>query len=226
MTDTNAPGSPQPAPPSPAPSGTPGSTNPDTRVIHTVLEDGHPVCIRTIRPGDEGLMRKGIERMSPQSRYLRFFSGARMPPDWVIDRLLDADGDRHIAWGALDRGPASGRGIAEKAVGSVHAFRDAEHPDCAEFSVAVLDEYHGRGLGKLLTATILLDAMEEGITSFQVDTLGENASAIDFTLSLGGSSHGVGGTTRSFQLDVAEAVARLRAECDPPGIAKVFAAFD
>ncbi|ABC63740.1 hypothetical protein ELI_08240 [Erythrobacter litoralis HTCC2594] len=193
--------------------------------MHTVLEDGEAVCLRTIRPGDEARMREGIAKMSPQSRYLRFFSGARTPPDWVIERLLDADGDRHLAWGAIAT-DAPG----EPAIGAVHVFREEDDPQCAEFSVAILDAWHGRGLGKLLTATILLDAQEEGIEAFHVDTLAENRRAIEFTLSLGGKAQArdgaPDGTTSGWMLDVAGALAVLKEECDPPGIAAVFAAFE
>ena len=208
-----------PAPP-PPPQAAPAPA-PDGRVIHTRLEDGEAVCIRFIRPDDEAQMRAGIAQMSARSRYLRFFSGARVPPDWVIDRLLDADGHEHLAWGAI-----ASDAPGQPAVGAVHAFRDPDDAGSAEFSVAVLDDWHGRGLGKLLTATILLDAREEGIAAFHVDTLAENRTAIDFTLSLGGKALSQDGTTSGWTLDVAGALEVLRRECDPPGIAEVFAAFE
>lgn len=191
---------------------------PDT--IRTRLADGSPVCIRRIRPADEALMRAGIERLSPRSRYLRFFSGGKLPPDWVIDRLLDVDGHRHLAWGALECG---GSGEAEgEAIGAVHAFRTEAEPECAEFSVAVLDAWHGRGLGRLLTATILCEAHAQGIRAFHVDTLTENAGAIEFVTSLGGRGSGADGITRSFRLDVDGALAILRRACDPPGLRAIF----
>lgn len=189
--------------------------------INTALEDGTPVCIRRVTSDDEALLRAGIERMSPRSRYLRFFSGMRTPPDWVIDRLLDVDDHTHLAWGAIHLTSED-----QPAIGVVHAFRDKDDPDCAEFSVAILDDWHGLGLGKLLTATILLDALEEGITRFHVDTLAENRSATSFTQMLGGVGKGSADMTRGFDLDVAEAIRRLRDQCDPPAIASVFAAFD
>lgn len=188
--------------------------------IDTALEDATPVCIRRVTPADEMLMREGIERMSPRSRYLRFFSGMRTPPDWVIERLLDADGEKHLAWGAIDLSKQE-----RPAIGAVHAFRDENDPDCAEFSVAIVDDYHGLGLGKLLTATILLDAREEGIRRFHVETLSENHSAASFTRMLGGVGSGSVDMTRGFVLEVEEALARLRDAADPPGIASVFAAF-
>ena len=185
--------------------------------IHTDLENGNPVCIRTIREDDREMMRVGIERMSQRSRYLRFFSGARTPPDWVIERLIAADGHDHLAWGAIDMA-----GDDKPAIGAVHAFRDEEDDDCAEFSVAVIDDYHGLGLGKLLTATILLDARDEAITEFAVSILADNQSALDFTRSLGGTYQGSERGVMEFVLNVETAIERLREECDPLGMAEVF----
>ena len=188
--------------------------------IHTRLENGHPVCIRQIREDDAELMRAGIGQMSDRSRYLRFFSGARTPPDWVIERLTEVDGHDHIAWGAIDHARED-----KPAIGAVHAFREEDDPDSAEFSVGVLDAYHGLGLGKLLTATILLDARAHGLREFSVNILGENASARDFTRSLGGEYERMEDGVMTYDLDIDRAIAALRTECDPPGMAEVFAAF-
>ncbi len=193
---------------------------PHPQAIHTALADGRAICIRRIGPGDEARMRAGLARMSKRSLYLRFFSGMAVPPDWVIARLLDADSHSHLAWGALDTERAD-----SPAIGAVHAFRDAARPTCAEFSVAVLDEYHGRGLGKLLTATILHEARAQGIAGFRVHVLAENRSALDFTRMLGGRHAGTGDGAHQYHLEVDEALARLRAACEPAGMAAVFARF-
>ena len=70
-------------------------------VIHSRLNDGTAVCLRTITPDDGPLIRDGVARLSAESRYLRFFSPASSLPDAVIDRLVDVDGYDHIAWGAI-----------------------------------------------------------------------------------------------------------------------------
>ena len=51
--------------------------------------------------------------MSPRSRYLRFFSGGASPPDWVIERLLDADGTTQL------EGAVNGRLLV---AGKEHSF--------------------------------------------------------------------------------------------------------
>ncbi|MEM7687502.1 MAG: hypothetical protein AAF291_00640 [Pseudomonadota bacterium] len=66
-------------------------------IIETILNDGAPICIRRVRPDDEHRLRDGIARRSEQSRYFRFFSGMKIPPSAVIDRLVDVDGYDHIA---------------------------------------------------------------------------------------------------------------------------------
>lgn len=189
--------------------------------IHTRLENGLPICIRTIEASDEARMRAGIARMSPRSRYLRFFSGAAAPPDWVIERLIEPDGHLHLAWGAIDTAAPG-----QPAIGAVHAIRPREGDASAEFSVAVIDDYHGLGLGKLLAATILIDAQAEGLTEFRAHTLAENRRAIDFVKNLGARLVSHDGGTYEYAFAVADALARLRAGCDPPGIAAVFSALD
>ncbi|MCT2559155.1 GNAT family N-acetyltransferase [Tsuneonella sp. YG55] len=196
------------------------SARPDERQIHTRLEDGTRVCIRTIRPDDEARMREGIARMSDRSRYMRFFTGVRVPPPHVIDKLLGADGDQHIAWGAIASDLPG-----EPAIGAVHAIAEDGEPDRAEFSVAVIDDFHDRGLGRLLTATILLDAAEAGYAAFQAWTLAENTRAIGFVKALGAELVGREDNALEYHLPVPGAIEALRAECDPPGLADVFRAF-
>lgn len=194
---------------------------PAPETIHTRLDDGTRVCIRAIGPRDEARMRAGIARMSERSRYLRFFTGLAVPPDPVIARLLRPDGRRHIAWGAIASDLAG-----EPAIGAVHAYAAEDAgPECAEFSVATLDEFHGRGLGRLLTATLLLDAARLGYREFQAWTLAENAAAIGFVRALGAEVASFDGPLLEYHLPVARAIAALERSGEPAGLAEVFAAF-
>lgn len=188
--------------------------------IHTHLNDGTPVCIRRVRPEDETRLREGIASLSAQSRYLRFFSGMREAPPQVLRVLTSADGYNHIAWGAL-RSDLPGT----PALGVVHAFRNADDPDTAEFSVAVIDEYHGRGLARLLTAVLLLDCEAEGLAHFSVHILPENRPALTLARSLGAEGVGYEAGVSVLDIDIAEALAAMRAETDVPGLPAVFAQF-
>ena len=189
-------------------------------MIETELNDGTPVCIRRVRRADEARIREGIAKLSPQSRYLRFFSGMREAPPQVLRVLASPDGHDHLAWGALRSDLPD-----TPALGVVRAFREKDDPGSAEFSVAVIDEYHGRGLARLLTAVLLLDCAREGLTQFTVHILPENRPALALARSLGAEGAGYEGGASVLEIDIAEALAALKAETDVPGLAAVFAQF-
>lgn len=189
-------------------------------IIETQLNDGIPVCIRPVRKDDEQRLKDGIAKLSPQSRYLRFFSGMREAPPQVIKALVTVDGHDHIAWGAL-RTDLPG----DPALGVVHAFRDKDDPETAEFSVAVIDEYHGRGLARLLTAVLLLDCQREGLEQLAVNILPENRPALTLVRSLGAQHMALEAGVSEFEIDIGDALASLRAETDVPGLAVIFDRF-
>ncbi|MCC5618938.1 GNAT family N-acetyltransferase [Nostoc sp. CHAB 5824] len=188
--------------------------------IHTKLNDGTPVCIRRVSRADEARLKQGIAQLSPQSRYLRFFSGMREAPPQVLRLLASPDGHDHLAWGALRSDLAD-----TPALGVVHAFRDKDDPEAAEFSVAVIDAYHGRGLARLLTAVLLLDCAREGYEHFTVHVLPENRPALALARSLGAKSVGYEGGVTELAIDIEDALAALRTEPDVPGLAAVFEQF-
>ncbi|MEO0872799.1 MAG: GNAT family N-acetyltransferase [Pseudomonadota bacterium] len=138
----------------------------------------------------------------------------------MIDKLINVDGYEHLAWGALrtdlDNSPA---------LGIVHAFRDEDDPLNAEYSVAVVDEYHGQGLARLLTAVLLLDCYREGLRELTVHILAENKAALALTRSLGGERQGQDGSVTEFDIEIAFAINTLKAEQDLPGLAEIFARF-
>ncbi|MFN3474153.1 MAG: GNAT family N-acetyltransferase [Blastomonas sp.] len=191
------------------------------QIIHTTASDGKSICIRSIRSTDAEQMRAGIAHLSTQSRYLRFFSVQPMPSDSVIRQLVDADGHDHIAWGAIHM-----NGADNPAIGAVHAIRSAEQDRTGEFSVAVLDDYHGIGLGRMLTAVLLINCCAEQMQMLDIQTLAENQAAIGFIRSIGGELRRWDSGVQDYVLEVKPAIAKLRATSDLQGIRDIFAALD
>ena len=188
-------------------------------IIHTQLENGAKVCIRSIRPSDEEQMRKGIAQLSLESRYLRFFTAQPMPPDRVIEKLVDVDGHRHIAWGAIfsddpDNPP----------IGAVHVVRDDECSRNGEFSVAIVDAFHGLGLARMLTAVLLVNCRIEGIVSLEVQILSQNRAAINLVKSLGGQKCGSEASVSDYRVDTAVALENLCKLPAASGLQDVFSA--
>lgn len=191
------------------------------QIIHTTASDGKSICIRSIRSSDAEQMRAGIAHLSTQSRYLRFFSVQPMPSDSIIRQLVDADGHDHIAWGAIHLDGAN-----NPAIGAVHAIRSTEQDRSGEFSVAILDDYHGIGIGRMLTAVLLINCCAEEMQVLDIQTLSENQAAIGFIRSIGGELRQWDSGVQDYVLEVKPAIAKLRATSDLQGIRDIFAALD
>ncbi len=197
-----------------------GMTVIDDIIVHTHLQDGRRICIRAVRPDDEPRMRSGIEQLSKQSRYLRFFSGAPQLPDRVVAGLVAVDGHRHLAWGAILTDDPE-----HPAIGAVHAVRDQADSSTAEFAVGILDAFHGQGLARMLSAVLLIHCQAEGIAAMDVQVLSENHAATALVRALGGQRSRTEQGISDYVLDTAAALGALRANPDLTGLGAVFAAF-
>jgi GNAT superfamily N-acetyltransferase len=135
-----------------------------------VLRDGTRVTLRLVRPEDAPLFVRGFERLSPESRYRRFFTDkARLTAD-ELAYLCDVDQERHFAIGAVRAGPDGedeGAGVGRFVV-------DQDDPDVAEPAVVVLDDLQGKGLGRLLFLRLVAAARERGVSFFRSEVLADN----------------------------------------------------
>jgi GNAT superfamily N-acetyltransferase len=131
---------------------------------------GAELCIRQVRPDDKRLIAEGIERLSPESRYRRFFR----PLDRLSERdlvyLTEIDHTDHEALVAIDPGTGALVGVARY-------VRGAE-PHLAEVSVAVGDPWQRRGVATALLERLVERAREAQITNFVALVLDENVEAI------------------------------------------------
>lgn len=189
--------------------------------VHSALNDGTVVCLRTITPDDEQLLRDGIAKLSAESRYLRFFSPVPALPDAVIERLVDVDGHDHIAWGAICT-----ECEGQPAIGAVHAVRYGDGGRVGEFSVAVVDAFQGKGLAQMMTAALLVHCLSEGLAVLDVHILSENAAAKRLVKSLDADWTGESVGVAEYRLDVAAAIAALRAGTDVQGVQDVLRALE
>ncbi len=136
------------------------------------LRDGARVLVRPLQPDDKGLLAAGFDRLSPESRYLRFFGAKkRLSPDELQD-LTEIDHTDHEALGALD--PATGLGV-----GVARFIRDPSDPGSAEAAVTVADDWQGRGLGTALLRRLVVRAREEGVERFVASLFVENRDMLE-----------------------------------------------
>jgi GNAT superfamily N-acetyltransferase len=173
-------------------------------VIETHLKDGTPICLRTIRPSDEERLRIGIQSLSPESRYSRFFSAFRDPPPAMVKRLVAVDGHDHIGWGAIrtDCDPAA-------AIGAAHAVRLKNDETRAELAVGLLDDYHGLGLARAIIAAVIIDCAREAIVTLETHVLPGNRAAMQLVMALGGARVGAVESIDHYDIDVAATITLL-----------------
>lgn len=138
------------------------------RARHT-LRDGAEVVLRTMRRSDQELLARGFERLSERSRYQRFLSLKPALSGRELDYLVDVDNQDHLAVGALVE-----RADGPQGVGVARFVRYEDDPEVAEVAVAVIDDYQGLGLGRLLLSYLVVAARERGIRAFHADCFSMN----------------------------------------------------
>jgi GNAT superfamily N-acetyltransferase len=139
------------------------------------LRDGTGVVIRTLRPSDRELLVRGFDRLSETSRYQRFLAIKPSLTDRDLGYLFDVDNIGHMAIGAvIEHEFESAHGRAEEGVGLARFVRYDDQPTVAEVAVAVVDDYQGKGLGRLLLSYLVPAARERGIKAFRADCFSTN----------------------------------------------------
>jgi GNAT superfamily N-acetyltransferase len=126
------------------------------------LRDGTEVLLRLVIPADQLLLKRGMDRFSPESRYHRFLGTKQELSTEELNYLTDVDGVDHFALGALATNAAGGT----EGVGVARFVRFGEEADSAEPTVAVVDSFQGRGLGSILFGRLMDAARERGIRRF------------------------------------------------------------
>lgn len=146
------------------------------------LRDGTPVVVRPLIAEDRALVAEAYKRLSAEARYQRFWTPTgELLGDAMLDRLIDQNPERHVAWAVLD--PAR----AFSGVGGASWWRSAPDSDEVEISAMVLDGDQHRGIGTLLLAVMWLTAMRAGVRHMTGYSLADNRSAANWMRDCGGS---------------------------------------
>jgi RimJ/RimL family protein N-acetyltransferase len=143
-----------------------------------LLRDGSEVVIRRVTPTDAPVLAEGFERLSRESRRLRFLTAKPHLSKGDLKYLTEVDGHNHEALGALD--PATGRGL-----GVARFVRLAPDADVAEVAVTVTDAWQQRGLGTLLLEALTDRARTEGVLRYTALVAGDNTVVIDLLHRMG-----------------------------------------
>jgi GNAT superfamily N-acetyltransferase len=131
---------------------------------------------RSVTGCEKDPIREFYARLSPRTRYLRFFSPMPMLPDPVLNLLACADDQRRMTLLAQLR---RGNDTEIVAVGNVGAGDDGD----AELGLVVRDDFQRQGIGTALAATALRRAEARGFHRFVGYVLWENSPVMRKLLS-------------------------------------------
>ncbi|GAA1428667.1 bifunctional GNAT family N-acetyltransferase/acetate--CoA ligase family protein [Microlunatus lacustris] len=128
-----------------------------------VLTDGGVARLRPIMPSDAQKLVAFYERVSPESKYLRFFAPYPRLSSRDVKRFTEVDYVDRVAFILT---------VGDDMIG-VGRF-DRTEDDRAEVAFLVEDAHQGRGIAQLLLEHLAEAARERGITGFVAEVLPEN----------------------------------------------------
>jgi L-amino acid N-acyltransferase YncA len=131
------------------------------------LRDGRTVRVRRVRADDGPAIQAFLEKLSPNARRLRFFSGAVDLPA-MARWAASGDAQDHVGLVAFDG--------EHDVVG--HAAYVRMYGPRAEVSVEVADDIHHLGLGTRLIVWLARVGEEHGITHFVAEVLADNSEML------------------------------------------------
>lgn len=144
------------------------------------LTNGQAVLVRLFTPADRGAVLEAFRRLSPDSRYHRFWDAQKAPPDSVLNRFLNPRPGLHETW-AAQRPEAPD----EPGYGGGSFWRSEEEPWRAELSLTVADEAQHTGVGTVLLAVLWHRARHAGIEELCGYILPDNYAMLDWMRALG-----------------------------------------
>jgi GNAT superfamily N-acetyltransferase len=174
---------------------------PDYRESHT-LSDGRVITIRPIKPEDREALHAEFLRLTPESRYRRFFAHLNDLTDGMLTYLTELDGTDHFALVATTDSPDL---KSERGVGVARFVRLAEERDAAEAAVIVVDDMQHSGIGRLLSLALVAAALERNVRRFSGEVLASNEPMLEALRTAGAKLAPAGAGTVRFDLPVRDA---------------------
>ena len=141
------------------------------------LADGMRVFIRPLKPEDAALYPEFFTQVTEEDSRLRFFSPIRELSAATIQRFVDIDYERVMAFAALDEETSKLLGVSR-----LHCDRFHKH---GEYAVLARSDLKGRGLGWLLMQCIIEWARGTGLERIHGQVLAYNTTMLRMCGELG-----------------------------------------
>ncbi len=137
------------------------------------LRDGTEILLREIKADDKSRIQTGLELLSDNSVYTRFFRPIRRFSEKELIYLTEVDQINHVAWGVLSYKYPEIPGL-----GVCRFIRSKKYPDRAEFAITVIDDFQNKGVGTTFLALLYILASHHKISLLCGSALNTNNALI------------------------------------------------
>lgn len=159
----------------------PTGPEPQNWEADVILNDGDIATLRPITPADRDAIRAFYDRVSDQSKYLRFFGTHPTLTDDDLDRWLHTDGYDKVTLIMVERGNI----VAVAGYSIVEHFLPARVGDV---SFLVQDSHHGKGVANILLEHLAEIGREGKVERFFAEMLTQNRRMVQVFVRAGYSA--------------------------------------
>jgi len=152
----------------------------DRYAADALLRDGSSIHIRAIRADDKDRLQRHFHALGFDSVRFRFLGAKKDLTPQELRYFTELDFARHVGLVALRRHDG-----AEEFIGVGRYICAEDDQRRAEFALAVVDAWQGRGVGTLLMEHLARIAAAEGVERFEAEILATNRKMFDVVIALG-----------------------------------------
>ena len=140
--------------------------------VGLITRSGQRVRIRHITPRDAALLVDLNRKLSPRTKWLRFFSTVGIPEERLLDEAARlSDLDPAISAALIGTIAQDGQ---EQAVAVARMIREQPLGDTAEVAIVVRDDFQREGIGRVIFDLLVQTALVQDIKRLYAITLPEN----------------------------------------------------
>ena len=140
-----------------------------------VLADGRTVLIRPIRTDDEAAERGFFERLSSESRRLRFMKFVAAVNERLIHSFTHVDYESRMAFVCEHEGAIVGEA----------RYAAVPYTNSCDFGIVIADAWHKTGIAGVLMDALIRHARAQGFDTMESIVLRDNRRMLKFVRALG-----------------------------------------
>lgn len=144
---------------------------PENHIMQHILSDGSPIMIRPIRHNESEMIKEFSRHLSAELKHINYMENFYELPTKRLTKITQVDYIKTMTLIAT-----YSENEKEIVIGMVHYIAD-DNENC-EFDMIVTDDWQNKGLGTLLTETLIKCAKSNGIKSIKLIILASNVDGL------------------------------------------------